>query len=142
MQFQIVTKGELTKKQEQRLETMKKIAAAFFNEKHEKVPRTWSELQDLTELSKGTLSKYTRELSRQGVIKTERRINNRSRFQTFYELTNATFQIKGKKDLALKPAYRIYHTKKHVVAVESGYTKRTRSGKRYFVRNTEPGVRT
>ena len=112
--------GELTKKQEQKLETMMKILNSFecFNEKtRDFYPRwlTLTEIKEKTGLSKGIISKYMRELFEKGVVEGKVEVRN-GKFVMVFTLTGKNYKMKGEvKDLDIiyvpknePPKYVIY----------------------------------
>ena len=141
-----VIEGELTRKQKQRLETIYDILRAFYNERNEKTPRTWNDLTRITRLSSGTLSKYLKELVRQGVVRgiigihkeekeKDGEIKIRERLIPFYEYTEGFLSIKGKKRTAEKipgNVCRIWFNDKGIAKYELG-SIRKKYGKQYFV---------
>lgn len=127
--------GELTGKDKQRMETIDDILRAFYNEKHEKQPRKWNDLLEITGLSNAALSKHLRELIRQRVVRGEVRVENRdSPMETFYEYTGKAFKITGRTP-KLTEVSRVYHAKGvGVVKIEQGFLKKGKGGSRYFVK--------
>ena len=132
MSFGYGWKGELTKKQEQTIEKIRRICFSFYDKsKKAHVPRKWNELVSIPNLSRGFLSKYLRELISQGVVNVERKLDNEGRLATYYTYTGLSYQIEGKKpEPPVLDAARIYYNKKGIQAVIPGYSKRGKPAKK------------
>lgn len=95
--YSIPEDGELTKKQKQTRETIKKIILAFSDKtKKEVVWRTWEEIVTYSGLSKGGVSKYFSMLISEGTIKMDRRKDNKGKYRNYYIYTGKPFSIVGK----------------------------------------------
>lgn len=125
MSFAYGWKGELTKKQEETVEKVRRICFSFYDKsKKGHVPRQWNELVSIPNVSRGFLSKYLRELISQGVVNVERKLDEKGRLATFYTYTGESYQIEGKKpEPPVLDAARIYYDKKGIQAVTWGYSK-------------------
>ena len=103
--------GELTKKQEQKLETIMKILNSFecFNEETQDFYAEWltlNEIKERTDLSKGIISRYMRELFKKGVVEGKVEIKNK-KFVMVFTLTGKNYEMKGK----VKDEDKIYFPK-------------------------------
>jgi DNA-binding Lrp family transcriptional regulator len=138
--------GELTKKQEQALATMKTIVNAC-SEK----PMSVKQLKQATKLSASALSKHLRELIRQGVIKGKVVLNEANRMEdVFTHNPSAALKMKGKKPQSVEETFRIYVPKdrKQRRFIQHGYTRtvrgvqdklqRKKSKRKRFVPDSEP----
>jgi hypothetical protein len=133
--FGYIIQGELTGKDKQRLETIDDILRAFYNGKHEKIPRKWNDLLAITGLSNAVLSKHLRELIRQGVVKGEVKAPENT-MEIFYEYTGKSYVVKGRTP-KLKEVTRIHFDKKGkdgIVKIEQGFLKKGKGKSRYFVK--------
>jgi len=120
------------------LSTIKKIIEAFYDDKCQKVWRTWVDLKQTSGLSSGALSKHIKELVRQEVVKGEVKVNEKNRLKVFYTYTEKAFHIKGKEKPSLSPCCRIYIDKKtNKKYWQWGFLKKGKGKKRYFVEDSK-----
>ena len=146
------SEGKLTKKQEQTIETVRKICLAFSDKsKKEVVWRTWDEIVAYSGLSNGGVSKYFSKLISKGIIIMDRQRDKKGKFHNYYTYTGKSFFVQGKigqteiaeikkdgntmyayvpkqgsKQPPSIPAARIYHNSGEITAVESGNIRRGR----------------
>jgi len=147
--FASAYEGELTKKQEQMIETVRRICLAFSDKsKKEVVWRTWDEIVAYSGLSNGGVSKYLSKLISEGIIKMDRQKDEKGKFHNYYTYTGKSFFVEGKigqteigeikqngkiayayvpkrgsKQPPSIPAARIYHDSKGITAVQPGHMK-------------------
>jgi hypothetical protein len=135
--------GELTKKQEQTLENVKKMCRSFYDKtKKMNVPRKWNELVSCADVSRGFLSKHLRELVKQGIIEVETKLDSEGRLTTFYSYTGKSYHIEGKKpEPSVLEAARIFYDKQGIQAVIPGYSKRGKPRKKYKLNPEAPRAR-
>lgn len=134
-------KGELTKKQEQALATMKKIMEAC----DEKL-MNMKELKRATKLSASALSKHLRELIRQGVIKGNVVVNKANRMENVFTYNpSAILKMKGKKPQPAEEVFRYALPKdreERRLFVQHGYIRRVKNRTPYpsKKRNKKPFI--
>lgn len=135
--FGYIISGELTGKDKQRLQTIDDILRAFYNEKHEKIPRKWNDLMTITGLSNAVLSKHLRELIWQGVVEGKVKVKGpKAPMEIFYEYTRKSYLIKGRTP-KLEEVTRIWLPKKGKKGeqkIEQGFLKKGKGESRYFVK--------
>jgi hypothetical protein len=100
MLYRFIVIDEPTKKQQQKMETIKGILSAFYDGV-EKKKRTWIDLKRLSNTSTASLSNYLRELIYQGVVKgclqVDKPVKNKyKRPEIVFEYTEKEFKIEGK----------------------------------------------
>jgi hypothetical protein len=130
--------GELTKKEEQKLQTIEKILMAFYKQnmkprEEKRIRRTWNELLTLTNVSSRTLHKYLNELIKQKVVKGFVNIDENNNQVIFYEYNKkAFFEIMGTKPTKIREVVRIYKTQPWLL--EGGYLKKGRKSTEYYAK--------
>lgn len=130
--------GELNKKQEQALATMKRICKACDGRE-----LTFKQLKEVTKLSMGVLSKHLRELIRQKTIEGKVRVNEKGKLEMVFIYDHSTshaITMKGKKPQPVEETSRIYmpKDKKKPLLIQHGYTKNVKGKKKGFFAYSEP----
>jgi hypothetical protein len=140
----IVTEGELTKKQEQALATMKKIMKACDGKS-----MNMKELKLATKLSASALSKHLRELIHQGVIEGKVVVSEASSEAScmrrkllpmenvFMRNPNVALKMKGKKPQPVVETIQFHIPKGEPRRIWHGYTRKVKGGRKRFVPDFE-----
>ena len=95
MRFLYEVTGKLTKKQEQKLETIAQIISGFYDRFENKQELTIKELKQETGLSSGVLSKHLQELVEKDIVKGTVKVHNNRLTMVFEHDDQTEYKIKG-----------------------------------------------
>lgn len=113
----------------QKREAYIKILRAFFNDKEERVKRTWKEAYDRSHLRKSRFSIHFRELVKKGVIRGTVIVDEKDRLISIYEFVNPLISMIGETKDTIKLTIDEH---KNIIKVVAGEMVRSGKGSTYF----------